>query len=96
MAWWASRLRRDAREARGGVDFVELFAAPAPRSASDGIEVVLANERRARVRTGFDAELLREVQAMQWCHTYFLYKVYWKCMNCKLNWSNCVEKATEG
>jgi hypothetical protein len=63
MACWASRLRRDAQEARGGVDFVELVAAPSPRSASDGIEVVLANERRVRVRAGFDAELREVVRA---------------------------------
>lgn len=61
MAWWASRLRRDARQGRAGVGFVELVAAPSPPSAADGLEVVLANERRVRVRAGFDAELLRAV-----------------------------------
>lgn len=61
MAWWASRLRRDAREGRAGVDFVELVAAPSHAPSAGGVEVVLANERRVRVRAGFDAELLRAV-----------------------------------
>ena len=74
LAYWAWKLREEAREAsdraaeQAPSPFVELVPAPSASDASTSIEIALRGERRVIVAAGFDEEhLVRIVRALERC-----------------------------
>ena len=57
LAWWSSKLRRDARPA---ATFIEVVSAPVEAGV---VEVVVRERVRIRVAGAFDAAVLRRVVA---------------------------------